>query len=400
MTDESRRRVVQEGPVVEEENSAERAERPRRWPGLQITAAVRMAFDARKILIAAAGLLLLQLGWSLLDLAFLGSVGVTPDVLQRGPAVDPANTLSWSTETIDRLTRRLFEPARVLTTPLAALFAPRSPWLTMLHALLGVAWLIVVWGLCGGAIARIAVVQEARSRQTGIGEAVRFAWRAAPSLILTPFCPLMAIAFCALTGLFLGWIYRLPAGGAVVGALLFIPMAVGLVMTLLLAALVAGWPLFHAALAAGADDALDALSRTYGYLSQRLVQLAVGVAIAWACGIAGLALVDLLASGVVRLTQWSLSLSGPGPTIATLFSTNSLNQDRAAVATHRFWLGAVRLLAHAWVFSYFWTAAAMLYLWLRNEVDGTPTSVIDPPAAALSAPIAPGQSGPEDPIRP
>ena len=177
-----------------------------------------------------------------------------------------------------------------------------------------------------------------------------------------------------------GLIYRLPAGDAIAGALLFIPLAAGLVMTLLVAALVAGWPFFHAALAAGADDALDALSRTYSYLSQRLVLFAVGVALAWGVGMAGLALVDLLAMGVIRLTQWSLSLSGPAPSIASLFSSNSPDQRTVAAATHRFWLGGVRLLAHAWVFSYFWTAAALLYLWLRHEVDGTPTTIIDPPA--------------------
>ena len=44
----------------------------------------------------------------------------------------------------------------------------------------------------------------------------------------------------------------------------------GLVMTLLVAGLVAGWPLLHAAMAGGAEDALDALSRTFGYLNQRL----------------------------------------------------------------------------------------------------------------------------------
>ena len=66
-------------------------------------------------------------------------------------------------------------------------------------------------------------------------------------------------------------------------------------MTLLVVALIAGWPFFHAALAAGADDALDALSRTYSYINQRPILYAVGVAIAWATGIAGLALVDILA---------------------------------------------------------------------------------------------------------
>src|SRR5262249_36045733 len=255
--------MPREDGVVEDGFSADRG-LPRRWPGFRMLAALRMAFDARKLIIAAAGLLLLQLGWSLLDLGFPGSVEVTPDVLPRLAAADPRDDGWWWTNAGLPLPHRLFEPARILITPLAALLNPASGWLAMWHALVALVWLIVVWGIFGGAIARIACVQEAHARQAGIGEAVRFAWRSGTSLILAPSYPLVALAFCSLTGIVFGLIYRLPAGPAVAGVLLFIPLAVGLVMTLLVAALVAGWPLFHAALASGADDALDALSRTYG----------------------------------------------------------------------------------------------------------------------------------------
>jgi len=49
-----------------------------------------------------------------------------------------------------------------------------------------------------------------------------------------------------------------------------------------------------------------------------------------------------------------------------------------AAATHAFWLEAVRLVAHGWIYSFFWTAAALLYLWLRHDVDGTPWSELEP----------------------
>ncbi len=346
-----------------------------------------MAFDVRKVIIAAAGLLLLQLGWTLFDIAFSGSIGVTPDVLPRSPAAKPLDNLSWSTETIGRLTHRLFEPGRLLSTPLNAMLDPRSNAPTMLHAMAGIAWLIVVWGLCGGAIARIAVIQEAQLRSPGIAEAVRFAWKSGDSLVLAPFSFLAALAFCSLSGLLLGLIYRLPGGEAVAGALLFIPLLAGLVMTLLVVTLIAGWPFFHAALAAGADGALDAMSRTYSCLNQRLVLLAVGVAMAWATGIAGLALVDLIAEYVIRLTQWSLSLSGPRARVFAMFWRNDLNEGTLALALHQFWLGGVRLLVHAWVYSFFWSAATLLYLWLRQEVDGTPWTSVDPPST--TGPSAP-----------
>lgn len=348
---------------------------PRRWPGLRIVAAVRAAFDVQKLILAAVGILGLQLGWSLLDLAFPGSADVTPGLQLTAAAVD----FTW---TVENPIARLSEPARILTTPLFSLLDPRSGWLTMLHALLAIGWLFVVWGFCGGAIARAAAVQEARLGQPGILAVSRFARRAWVSLAMAPVYPLIAVACCTPAALLLGLLYRIPGGPAVAGVLLFIPLLGGLVMTLLVAALVAGWPMFHASLATGADDALDALSRTYGYLNQRLILFAAGVAIAAAAGLAGLSLVEWLAALVIRLTWWSLSLSGPPQEIAALFGRDPAVQATAAQAAHGFWLGAVRLFARAWAYSYFWSAATAIYLWLRLEVDGTPTSEIDPPGAA------------------
>jgi hypothetical protein len=342
-------------------------------------AAVRMAFDLRKLTIAAAGILALQLGWWLLNLAFSDSSAVTPDVLPPTTASRTGDDLKWTTE---GLIERLSAPARNLIVPLFALLDPKNRWLAMLHALLAVGWLIVVWGYCGGAIARIAAIQEAQTRQPRIAEAVRFALRSGPPLIVTPVYPLLGLAFCSLTGLLFGLLYRIPGGPVIGGFLVFIPLLAGVVMAILVAALVAGWPMFHAALAAGADDALDALSRTYSYLNQRLAHFAAGVAIAALAGFAGLTLVDWFAGGILRLTRWSLSLSGPPSDIALLFGPEAAGSGTLASATHHFWLGAVRLLARAWSYSYFWSAAVVLYLWLRHEVDGTPTVVIDPPGPA------------------
>ena len=157
---------------------------------------------------------------------------MTPDVLLAETVARAADDLAWpSGISIERFA----EPARILTTPLFALLDPTSRGLAMLHALLGIAWLIVVWGYCGGAIARIAAIQEAHSRQPGIGEALRFAWRSGPSLILAPVYPLLAMAFCCLTGLGFGLLYRIPGGPTLAGVLLFIPLLVGLVMALLVA---------------------------------------------------------------------------------------------------------------------------------------------------------------------
>jgi hypothetical protein len=222
--------------------------------------------------------------------------------------------------------------------------------------------------------------------------------RSAGSLIGAPLCPMLAMAVCALTGVAFGLLYRLPGlGPALAGAGLFIPMAAGLVMALLVAGLVAGWPLLHAAMAAGADDALDALSRTFSYLNQRIGLFLAGLVPAWLAGIVGLWLVGLLADGVIDLTRWSLSLSAPAELTTELFTEGGSRGGLIAATTHRFWLGAVRLLAAGWTFSFFWTAAAGLYLWLRHEVDGTPWAEVDLPAATPGAgPESGGSTRPAD----
>ena len=44
----------------------------------------------------------------------------------------------------------------------------------------------------------------------------------------------------------------------------------------------------------------------------------------------------------------------------------------------------MNLVAHGWAYSFFWTAAALIYLWLRHEVDGTPWEDLDPPGVKKS----------------
>jgi hypothetical protein len=67
-----------------------------------------------------------------------------------------------------------------------------------------------------------------------------------------------------------------------------------------------------------------------------------------------------------------------------LSSPSSEAWGAIAARTHALWLGAVGILAKSWIHSFFWTAAAFLYLWLRNDVDGTPWSECEPPPARVA----------------
>jgi hypothetical protein len=258
----------------------------------------------------------------------------------------------------------------------------------MLHALLALSWLILIWGICGGAICRIAVVRAARMQQTGLGQALGFSLHNALKLIVAPFIPLGCLAFCAALLAGFGVLYRLPwIGNAVAGILLVIPLCLALIMTLMAAALAAGWPLVHAAIGAGAEDALDALSRSFGYLNQRIGSFVALAGFAWLQGMIGIVLMDVLASGVLRLTEWGLGLTGRATELAAIFDRAGGPNSPVSTATHGFWLGIVSLVAHAWAFSFFWTAASLIYLWLRHDVDGTPWEELESPGLSASASI-------------
>jgi hypothetical protein len=367
--------------VADEGSMIERRSLTRLFPALRLVGAVRMAFDLRKLVIAAIGLAGLQAGWLLLGRLSPASVQAMPTLLD---ATVPTRLDSlpklWTSKGAGDVVFRLSEPYWLLIRPLLGLFDPGNDWTSMLCAGLALVWMIVVWSFCGGAIARIAVVQIATTRRPGISEALRFARRRAGALVGAPFCPLLGVAFLAMLLAGFGALYRIPAvGPALAGVLLVIPLLIGLVTAALVLGLIGAWPLMPVAVAAGAEDALDALSRTFGYLNQRLGPLVAMVAFSCLLGVLGLALVDILVYSVVRLTHWGLGLTAPGLELADLFAAMNARAGVAAGA-HSFWIGIAAVMAYAWTYSFFWTAAAYIYLWLRHEVDGTPWSEVDPPA--------------------
>ena len=355
--------------------------------------AVGAAIDAKKLILAVLGLLLFQAGREGLDRFFPRSEAVLlhpwpakglstapPRVLEPpGPGFPVDRTSLWAD--LSSAPWRLTEPVRYLVGPFVAIFALGNDWRAFCHALLAAVWGAMVWGIFGGAIARIAVVGAARTERIGIGEALRFTRRKWLALIGTPLCPLLGVAFFTAFCAAFGLLYRLPVaiGPTLAGILAVLPLLAGLVMTIILISLAVGWPLMHATIAAEGEDGFDALSRSFAYVNQRPLRYAACVALAWALGILGLIVVDLFARTTVHMAQWGLGFGAPGDVLSALFQGGTAPVAPSARAVHTFWLGLVGLVAHGWIYSYFWTASVIIYLILRHDVDGTPWHVIAPP---------------------
>lgn len=378
-------------------------------PWGRIARAAGLAFDARKVILAALGLLIFAIGNAGLNFAFQIFTHSTSPVLEGntldgdvhgvfqwvdpriGPAFAGHNGVPYANiirmigpeeqfrDWLWSRPRGLVEPAVALMRPFFALFAtgPGSGGWGFPQAFLASIWAAVVWGLIGGAISRVAAVEAGTGGRIGIATALRFSIRKAVGFVGSPLCPLIAVGlFGALCGLF-GLLYQIPGGvgATIAGVLAFLPLLAGLVMTLILAGLAAGWPLMIASVAVEGEDAFDALSRTYAYVFQRPARYAAFLAWAWLVGTLGLVVVSLFAKAVPHLTEWGLAFGAPDALLDDLFHGQRPANDPAA-ATHRFWLGVIDLLARGWIYAFFWTAATQIYLLLRRDVDGTPTGEV------------------------
>ena len=324
--------------------------------------AISLAGDARKLILGVVGLALLIGGWSLID-AVLGANPAHSVPIEPGRTI----TLFQVTSSISYVNPAwlVSEPARTVITPFAELFSRETGLRAWFRALARGVWALVVWGIIGGAITRIAVVQLTVGGGVGLTTALRFALRRWLALIGAPLTPFLAIfliaAGCALFGL----LYWIPAGigASIAGILGFIPLLGAALMALILLGLALGWPLMHATVATEGEDVADALSRSYSYVNQRLFRYLAHLSVAWILGIVGLVVAVFFARVVLGLADWSVALGAP----------DMPSRIPLADITLEFWTTALGWLTHAYLYTYFWTSTAVIYLILRQDVDGTDT---------------------------
>lgn len=344
----------------------------RLFPWLRLFRGIGMALDFRKWALATMGLVLFAAGWGLLDRVFPGATG---------PVLPPPESASGVPAPRDMIARAAAQVAAPLLRPagpMIGLFHPGETAWRAPHALLAVLWTLLVWGIFGGAIARLAMIEIGTGRRSDPISALRFSGRKLTCLIAAPLVPLIGVIVLSLVLAGIGLIYRVPAGfgAAVAGVLGFIALFLGLVMLWKLVWLGAGWPLMVAAVAAEAEDTFDALSRSHSYVFHRPWHFAFHAALAWSIGVVGFVLVGFAARCVLDLTAAGLAIGAPRDVIAAYFRPDAEPAGSFAAQAHRVWVLLVGLLIQSWAYSYFWSAAARIYLLMRHAVDGTPSDEI------------------------
>lgn len=382
----------------------------RLFPWLTLLRAFWIAVDIRKLLLAAAALLLTAAGsWAFDRLPFSPvvdnpealavadahrwpwqqSLGYDlwhgPDALSemRGVLHDPWHTLgriavNW---------QLILRPLEMLLQPSGSLFQADMTARQLAYEVTCLLWALCVWSVCGGAIGRMIAVQYARDQKTSLLSALKFSLTHFFDYLSAPLMPLAGVgvlwALCAF-GSTLG---RIPVvGELLVGTFLIFALVFGFAMALILIGVAAGWPLMFATISTEATDGFDGLSRAYNYAFERPWHYLGYTLFAMLYGSVVVFFVWLMAQIAVVLTAWAVSWGAGYETAARLFSDPPTQMGIASLipppgepGSFDFswgsrlaggWLRGVATLVLAFVYSFFWTSTAIMYFLLRRGVDG------------------------------
>jgi hypothetical protein len=395
------------------------------FPWLLLVRTCRLAAEFRRLLLAALGIVLTAAGWWVIEATLL-----SPEQrwMASAPASAPPATVVETSPVSAIVYLPWRETARAFTAnwywatrPLRPLFGREITLAAFLAAVLAGVWAIAVWGIVGGAIARLSAVQLGLDEQLTTASAVKFVLRKWASYLAAPLMPLGVVALLTLPLAAAGFMLRLDVGLLVAGILWPLAIVTGVLMMLMVAGLALGFPLMWATISTDGTDSFDAISRGYTYVGQRPLHYLFYLLVSLAIGVAGWMIINTLAAATIYLTGWGVSWGSGAErwrqiesTPGWLASSDALylpvttvmpppvapaTLDGVAGAGARliaFWTGCVRLLAIAYAYSFFWTAYTGMFLLLRRDADATELDEVlvegnDDPAALPS--IQPDAAG-------
>jgi hypothetical protein len=357
--------------MAEERIGAPEGEARTYWAWTELFRTFQVALDPKKLLLAAAGILVMWVGWWLLAYVFDkarsaprqgdydtsyyqkkyelsepdaqkraeaefsrdlgeyqrfqdlagpgGKLRVAPWDENRGPnpfllvtgQVPASEDWRGGRSVIDWLFTQqipvLIEPLSKLLYPIGQLLNPHVGSVTRFYLLLVTFWTLATWALFGGAITRLAVVQLAGKYRPDLVETLRFVAARYLSYLSAPLVPLVFVALIVILCLVYGLIHLIPFVGDVTDSVVF-PILVLLGFgQAILLIGLVGYPLMYATVSAEGSDTFDALSRSYNYVFQSPWNYIWYSLVAVFYGAVLVFFVVFMGSFVVYLTKWSLS---------------------------------------------------------------------------------------------
>jgi hypothetical protein len=273
------------------------------------------------------------------------------------------------------------------------------------------AWMLVLWSVIAGAVARIYAVRIARDESIGVRQAFGFAIGNLKQYVLAPvFVAAAAVFFLGLCAL-AGALSAIPGIGPFLQVAAH-PLALvfGLIVVVIAIGGFFGLPVMQAALAAERNGTLDAISRTFSYvftrpvayfLSAGLVSLVGGV-----IGRFGIAFIDVTTRAMRFGADWRSPASGldaeraiglgaaAGKDDLALFSwPQVVGADGVTVVGFYvawFVTALAAVAVHGYVLSYVLGGLTDIYFMLRRDVDGIDDGEVYAEGAepSLGSPVA------------
>lgn len=228
-------------------------------------------------------------------------------------------------------------------------------------------WVMLIGGFTGGLLARRSVLELGTQSASDWSSTIQLVSKRLPSLMWTlamPWCAaLLMVVPLFLLGL-TAWLGSFGDFLANIGMILMIPLMMGAGWFALLGAI--GFPLAIAGVVTEEHaDAFDGFSRSAAYLYQKPVTFGIGVAMATAIG-------SIVASAIQFAMSMGRDVAFAGFRLSSGELTDASNGYGFAMAD-----GWVQVLTLGFLYSFFWSAAAAIYLTLRNEVDHADFDDID-----------------------
>jgi len=228
------------------------------------------------------------------------------------------------------------------------------------------------WALFGVAIARGAACEHAAGVRVGLAASFGFSLRRIASgvgaIVMVPAAGLAALGLVG----GLGAVLLAVPGLDLIGAALFgLTALAGLVVAVVGAGWVLGFPVLTQAIPVEDDDAFDAVQRTLGYAAARPLALVVYLALAIAQGFVAVWIVWTLGSLAVDLAAGSIEIFGGRGAV-----TVRGGEPGFASAIVSVWRAAPLVIAASFAVSYAHCAGMIVYLLMRRIVDGQDPDVV------------------------
>lgn len=243
---------------------------------------------------------------------------------------------------------------------------------------------VFVMAVGGGAIARMAAQNVASHQRVPVRQALRFAMTRWVRLFIAPLMPLLAVAVVAAIIMLMGVLMLVPVLNIIGGMLYLVALLLGLLIAFLLIVYALAFLMVVPAMATEDCDGADAQQRAYGYVLSRPLHMVGYLLIALIGLTLGFFVVGLFATGVLNITPalygiWTEDNPAMAVTaVADIFGVDRVSPEDVDARWHHvaagwfinLWQTLIIGIVWAYVVSYFFSAATIVYLLMRRTCDG------------------------------